>query len=116
MDRALSDGAPLREVRSRRAVALQAIKGDWNGSGNAQQLLFQVPAAKWAAGIFRGPDEGVREEIPDHIAVYGPDNHLRLTGLHETQAIDKFSYGLSDRGASVPSACQLHQARLQGLP
>ena len=28
------------------------------------------------------------------------DNHLRLTGLHETQAIDKFSYGLSDRGAS----------------
>ncbi len=39
--------------------------------------------------------------IPEHIAVYGPDNHLRLTGLHETQAIDKFSYGLSDRGASV---------------
>jgi uncharacterized circularly permuted ATP-grasp superfamily protein len=33
--------------------------------------------------------------------VYGPDNHLRLTGLHETQAIDKFSYGLSDRGASI---------------
>jgi hypothetical protein len=24
-----------------------------------------------------------------------------LTGLHETQAIDKFSYGLSDRGASI---------------
>ena len=39
--------------------------------------------------------------IAAHIAVYGPDNHLRLTGLHETQAIDKFSYGLSDRGASV---------------
>src|ERR1700679_1498681 len=37
----------------------------------------------------------------EHIAVYGPDNHLRLTGLHETQSIDKFSYGLSDRGASV---------------
>jgi glutamine synthetase len=39
--------------------------------------------------------------IKEHIAVYGPDNHLRLTGLHETQAIDKFSYGLSDRGASI---------------
>jgi glutamine synthetase len=37
----------------------------------------------------------------EHIAVYGPDNHLRLTGLHETQSIDKFNYGLSDRGASV---------------
>ena len=39
--------------------------------------------------------------IPEHIAVYGPENHLRLTGHHETQAIDKFSYGLSDRGASI---------------
>jgi len=24
-----------------------------------------------------------------------------LTGLHETQAIDKFTFGLSDRGASI---------------
>jgi glutamine synthetase len=37
----------------------------------------------------------------EHIAVYGPENHLRLTGLHETQSIDKFSYGVADRGASV---------------
>src|ERR1017187_8357576 len=41
------------------------------------------------------------QNVGAHIAVYGPDNHLRLTGLHETQAIDKFTYGLSDRGASV---------------
>ena len=41
------------------------------------------------------------QHVGEHIAVYGPDNHLRLTGLHETQAIDKFIYGLSDRGASV---------------
>ena len=26
---------------------------------------------------------------------------MRLTGLHETQSIDKFSYGVSDRGASI---------------
>ena len=37
----------------------------------------------------------------DHIAVYGPDNHMRLTGLHETESIDKFSYGVADRGASI---------------
>jgi glutamine synthetase len=41
------------------------------------------------------------KNVDQHIAVYGPDNHLRLTGLHETQSIDKFNYGLSDRGASV---------------
>ncbi|MEJ0089098.1 MAG: hypothetical protein WDM80_05020 [Limisphaerales bacterium] len=37
----------------------------------------------------------------EHIAVYGPDNHLRLTGLHETQSIDKFNYGVANRGASI---------------
>ena len=31
----------------------------------------------------------------------GPDNHLRLTGLHETQSIDKFTWGVADRGSSV---------------
>ena len=33
--------------------------------------------------------------------VYGSDNYLRLTGEFETQSIDKFSYGVSDRGASI---------------
>jgi glutamine synthetase len=36
----------------------------------------------------------------EHIAVYGPDNDQRLTGLHETQSIDKFSWGIGNRGAS----------------
>lgn len=36
-----------------------------------------------------------------HIEDYGSDNHHRLTGLHETQHIDSFTYGVSDRGASV---------------
>ena len=35
------------------------------------------------------------------IAAYGSDNDMRLTGLHETQSIDTFSYGVSDRGASI---------------
>ena len=39
--------------------------------------------------------------MEEHIAAYGPDNHLRLTGLHETQSIDTFSYGVADRGASI---------------
>ena len=39
--------------------------------------------------------------IKAHIEVYGADNELRLTGKHETQSIDQFSYGISDRGASI---------------
>jgi len=37
----------------------------------------------------------------EHIAVYGKDNDKRLTGLHETQSIDQFTYGEGDRGASI---------------
>jgi glutamine synthetase len=36
-----------------------------------------------------------------HIEVYGADNKLRMTGLHETSKIMEFSYGVSNRGASV---------------
>ena len=36
-----------------------------------------------------------------HIENYGSDNQLRLTGKFETQSIDKFSWGISDRGASI---------------
>ena len=39
--------------------------------------------------------------VKEHIAVYGADNEQRLTGKHETQSIDTFSYGVSDRGASI---------------
>ena len=37
----------------------------------------------------------------EHIGNYGSSNELRLTGKFETQSIDKFSWGISDRGASI---------------
>lgn len=43
----------------------------------------------------------LKETHRDHIADYGSMNHERLTGQHETQSIDRFSYGISDRGASI---------------
>src|ERR1700722_8008838 len=42
--------------------------------------------------------ENAREE---HIADYGADHHMRLTGKHETASIHQFSYGTADRGASI---------------
>jgi len=43
----------------------------------------------------------------EHIAVYGEDNTLRLTGRHETGSIESFSYGVANRGASIriPREC-----------
>jgi glutamine synthetase len=45
--------------------------------------------------------EAFRPVVKEHIAVYGAYNDQRLTGDHETQSIDEFSFGVSDRGASI---------------
>ena len=37
----------------------------------------------------------------EHISVYGAGNEERLTGLHETAHISKFTYGVANRGASI---------------
>ena len=36
-----------------------------------------------------------------HVEAYGQDNHLRLTGLHETSSIDTFSWGVGTRNTSI---------------
>ena len=41
------------------------------------------------------------EKHEEHIAVYGEDNDLRLTGKHETASINDFSFGVANRGASI---------------
>ena len=37
----------------------------------------------------------------EHVKYYGAGIEDRLTGLHETAPCNEFSYGVSDRGASV---------------
>ncbi|MBX2845987.1 MAG: glutamine synthetase beta-grasp domain-containing protein [Saprospiraceae bacterium] len=80
------------------------IKGDWNGSGmhaNFSNTALRTAGNKETYDKVCTAFGASPEVIKRHIDAYGPENHLRLTGLHETQAIDKFSYGVSDRGASI---------------
>ena len=37
----------------------------------------------------------------EHIQEYGAFNDQRLTGVHETASITDYSFGVSDRGASI---------------
>ena len=83
---------------------------------HARQLLHRLPARKGRQGLLRSAHGSFAENMEEHIAVYGPDNHLRLTGLHETQSIDKFTYGVADRGASIRIPHSFVERRLQGLP
>ncbi|MBC7979453.1 MAG: glutamine synthetase beta-grasp domain-containing protein [Armatimonadetes bacterium] len=77
------------------------IKGDWNGSGMHANFSTEHLREKGGKEYFDALMAKFGENVEEHIAVYGPDNHLRLTGLHETQSIDKFSHGVADRGASI---------------
>jgi len=74
---------------------------DWNGSGmhaNFSNTLLRTAGSK---AIFDKVCESFRPVVKEHIEVYGAYNELRLTGKHETASIHDFSYGVSDRGASI---------------
>jgi glutamine synthetase len=77
------------------------IKGDWNGSGMHANFSNSVLREAGNKETYDKICQAFEPYVKEHIAVYGEDNHLRLTGLHETQSIDMFSYGISDRGASI---------------
>ena len=74
---------------------------DWNGSGMHANFSTEHMRTVGGKEYFEALMGAFDKYKNEHIAVYGPDNHLRLTGLHETQSIDKFNYGIANRGASV---------------
>ena len=75
--------------------------GDWNGSGMHANFSSKFMRETGGKAFFDKLMEKFDEYRDEHIAAYGPDNEKRLTGTHETQSIDKFSYGIADRGASI---------------
>ena len=74
---------------------------DWNGSGMHANFSTDYLREVGGKDYFEKLMAAFEAAKDDHIAVYGPDNHMRLTGKHETQSIDMFSYGVADRGASI---------------
>ncbi|MCP5041328.1 MAG: glutamine synthetase [bacterium] len=74
---------------------------DWNGSGMHANFSNGPMRESGKEDTFNKICEQFSKNIDRHIAVYGADNDQRLTGQHETQSIEEFSFGVSDRGASI---------------
>jgi len=74
---------------------------DWNGSGMHANFSNTLLRTCGSEETYKAICEAFRPVTKEHIEVYGAFNDQRLTGKHETASITDFSYGVSDRGASI---------------